>query len=126
MTDVSQATGTKQGSGQSAEQVESAVSQGTAYEVIRKRLSDQGNQLETLAQNLNQARLQEFGSTELNIIGRTRVRTDNNCLARDIVRVGDYLLFGYNVCCSCTRCYICGKTYFSRPRNVGYRSSRFG
>ncbi|MBA56303.1 MAG: DNA repair protein [Pseudomonadales bacterium] len=97
MTDVSQTSGTVPATGQGSEQVESAVSQGTAYEVIRKRLSDQGNQLETLAQNLNQARLQEFGSTELNIIGRTRVRTDNNCLARDIVRVGDYLLFGYNV-----------------------------
>ena len=90
MTDVSQTTG-------SQEQVESAVSQGTAYEVIRKRLADQGNQLEALSSQLNQQRLEEFGSTELNIIGRTRVRTDNNCVARDIVRVGDCLLFGYNV-----------------------------
>ncbi|MAA59726.1 MAG: hypothetical protein CMK79_06200, partial [Pseudomonadales bacterium] len=78
-------------------QVESAVAQGTAYEVIRKRLADQGNQLEALSNQLNQQRLEEFGSTELNIIGRTRVRTDNNCIARDIVRVGDHLLFGYNV-----------------------------
>ncbi len=78
-------------------QVEQAVTQGGAYEVIRKRLQDQGNQLEALASRLNQQRLDEFGSTEMQIIGRTRVRTENNCVARDIVRVGDHLLFGYNV-----------------------------
>lgn len=90
MAQLNQTAGTEQ-------QVEAAVSQGTAYEVIRKRLSDQGNQLETLVNTLNQQRLQEFGSTELSVIGRTRVRTDNNCVARDIVRIGDHLLFGYNV-----------------------------
>ncbi|MEC8811597.1 MAG: DNA repair ATPase [Pseudomonadota bacterium] len=94
MTDVSQTSAVEQAS---QGQVESAVAQGTAYEVIRKRLADQGNQLEALSNQLNQQRLEEFGSTELNIIGRTRVRTDNNCIARDIVRVGDHLLFGYNV-----------------------------
>lgn len=78
-------------------QVEQAVTQGSAYEVIRKRLHDQGNQLEALASRLNQQRLDEFGSTEMQVIGRTRVRTENNCVARDIVRVGDHLLFGYNV-----------------------------
>jgi len=81
----------------SEQQVESAVSQGSAYEVIRNRLIDQGSQLEALATQINQQRMDEFGSTELNVIGRTRVRTENNCVARDIVRAGDYLLFGYNV-----------------------------
>ena len=78
-------------------QVEQAVTQGSAYDVIRKRLLDQANQLESIASELNQQRLAEFGSTEMQIIGRTRVRTENNCVARDIVRVGDHLLFGYNV-----------------------------
>lgn len=78
-------------------QVEQAVSQGSAYEVISKRLQEQAQQLETLAKTLNQQRLDEFGSTEMQIIGRTRVRTDNNCVARDLVQVGDKLLFGYNV-----------------------------
>ena len=77
--------------------VEQAVTQGSAYDVIRKRLLEQGQQLEARANALNQQRLEEFGSTEMQIIGRTRVRTENNCVARDIVRVGDYLLFGYNV-----------------------------
>ena len=78
-------------------QVEAVVAQGNAYDVIRKRLNTQGNELETLAKEINQARLAEFGSTELKIIARTRVRTENNCIARDIVRVGEHLLFGYNV-----------------------------
>ncbi|NPU91569.1 MAG: AAA family ATPase [Gammaproteobacteria bacterium] len=79
------------------QQVEQAVTQGSAYEVIRKRLLEQGNRLEALATGLNKQRLEEFGSTEMQVIGRTRVRTENNCVARDIVRVGDSLLFGYNV-----------------------------
>jgi len=77
--------------------VDQAVSSGGAYDVIRKRLLDQGRQLEGAVEQLNQARLEEFGSTGQAVIGRLRVRTENNCVARDIVRVGDTLLFGYNV-----------------------------
>src|SRR5690606_7199630 len=37
------------------------------------------------------------GGSELTIIGSARVRTENNCLPRDIVQVGGRLLFGFNV-----------------------------
>ncbi|ROS01799.1 ATPase family protein associated with various cellular activities (AAA) [Sinobacterium caligoides] len=77
--------------------VDSAVAQGGAYEVIKKRLLDQGQQLDQQARELNQARLNEFGSSEMSVTARVRVRTENNCIARDIVQVGDHLLFGYNV-----------------------------
>ncbi len=77
--------------------VDQAVAEGGAYEVIRQRLLQQGNELETLTKSLNQARAAEFGSTEMEVIARTRVRTENNCVGRDIVQVGDLLLFGYNV-----------------------------
>jgi len=77
--------------------VNQAVAEGGAYELIRKRLIDQGRELETHTQALNQARVDEFGQFEMSVIGRARIRTENNCMARDIVRVGDYLLFGYNV-----------------------------
>lgn len=77
--------------------VDVAVAQGGAYEVIRRRLEEQGRELETQTTALNAARLAEFGSTEMRVVGRVRVRTENNCIARDIERVGDYLLFGYNV-----------------------------
>ncbi len=77
--------------------VEKAVSEGGAYELIRKRLVDQAVTLESAARKLNTDRLNEFGETSMGVTGRVRVRTENNCIARDIVRVCDYLLFGYNV-----------------------------
>ncbi|VAW67561.1 ATPase involved in DNA repair [hydrothermal vent metagenome] len=78
-------------------EVEDAVAEGGAYELIRKRLEDQATQLDVTARKLNGERLQEFGETSMGVAGRARVRTENNCIARDIVQVSDYLLFGYNV-----------------------------
>lgn len=77
--------------------VETAVAEGGAYEVIRKRLEAQGLTLEEKTRALNAARIEEIGSTDLESIARVRVRTENNCIARDLVQVGDCLLFGYNV-----------------------------
>ncbi|WP_455212619.1 DNA repair ATPase [Kaarinaea lacus] len=77
--------------------INQAVAQGGAYELIRKRLVEQGQALEKKVKDLNQKREAEFGRSGMEVIGRARVRTDNNCIPRDIVRVGPYLLFGYNV-----------------------------
>ena len=74
-----------------------AVAQGGVYEVLRRRLIDQGQRLRAASEQLNARRLEEFGSSHMEIIGRLRVRTENNCIGRDIVQVGDCLLFGYNV-----------------------------
>ena len=82
---------------QNPNQVENAVAEGGAYEVIRKRLVEQGRLLNQQARALNDARLSEFGSSDLSVVSRVRVRTENNCIARDMVQIGDYLLFGYNV-----------------------------
>ena len=79
------------------EQADQAVATGNAYELIKKRLTEQGNRLEQQTAKLNNARLAEFGSTQMQVIARTRVRTEYNCVAQDMVQVGDYLLFGYNV-----------------------------
>lgn len=78
-------------------QFDQAVAEGGAYEVIRRRLTEHGTELKTLTTGLNQARLNEFGTSELAVAARVRVRTENNCIPRDIVQVGDTLLFGYNV-----------------------------
>ena len=75
--------------------VDKAVAEGGAYEIIRKRLLDQGQLLNQKVCELNAARLAEFGSSAMVATARVRVRTENNCIARDIVQVGDYLLFGY-------------------------------
>jgi len=77
--------------------VDQAVSESSAYEIIRKRLEQHGNTLEQHTKALNTARLEEFGSSDMAVLGRLRVRTENNCIARDIAQVGDTLIFGYNV-----------------------------
>ena len=80
-----------------SEQTDQAVASGNAYELIKKRLTEQGSRLEQQTATLNSARLEEFGSTQMQVIARTRIRTEYNCVAQDMVQVGDYLLFGYNV-----------------------------
>lgn len=80
-----------------AAQTDQAVASGNAYELIKKRLTEQGSRLEQQTAKLNNARLTEFGSTQMQVIARTRIRTEYNCVAQDMVQVGDYLLFGYNV-----------------------------
>ncbi|MDN6860525.1 DNA repair ATPase [Pseudomonas sp. CAN2814] len=77
--------------------LDKAVAEGGAYEVLQKRLLDQGQRLRQTTESLNQKRLEEFGDSHMDVIGRVRIRTENNCIARDIVQVGDCLLFGYNV-----------------------------
>jgi len=67
------------------------------YEVLSSRLADYADELAGRAESLNAARTDAFGSTELTLLGTTRIRTANNCVPRDMARVGDRLLFGYNV-----------------------------
>ncbi|MGX5175400.1 DNA repair ATPase [Aliikangiella sp. IMCC44653] len=76
--------------------IEQAVAEGGAYEIIYKRLKKQGEQLAEHTRQLNKARQNEFGSTEMQVLNRLRIRTENNCEARDLVLVGEYVLFGYN------------------------------
>ena len=77
--------------------VNQAVAEGGAYDIIRKRLDEQGARLAALTRALNEARLAHFGSTDMRVVARIRVRTEHNCIARDMVQIGDKLLFGYNV-----------------------------
>ena len=77
--------------------IDSAVAEGGAYEIIRKRLVQQSTELAENIQSINQARVSEFGNTEMALNARVRIRTENNCIGRDIVQVGDLLIFGYNV-----------------------------
>ena len=74
------------------------------YEVLRQRLADQAKELARRAEALNTRRLEAFGSTELRLVGNERIRTENNCVPRDIVSIPDgdggasgLMLFGYNV-----------------------------
>lgn len=82
---------------QTNNQVDKAVTEGGSYDIIRQRLVEQGGELDGKIAQLNKARSDAFGSTDLTVLGRSRVRTENNCLGRDIVQVGSHLVFGYNV-----------------------------
>ena len=74
-----------------------AVAEGGSYELIQRRLSALGSELNTQIKTLNDERISTFGSTDMKVDARVRVRTENNCIARDIAAIGDTLLFGYNV-----------------------------
>nr|WP_187361116.1 DNA repair ATPase [Phytoactinopolyspora mesophila] len=75
------------------------------YEVLRTRLRDHAAELSRRAEALNAQRLEVFGGTQLELIGTERIRTEHNCVPRDIVSLGlpgadgagGLMLFGYNV-----------------------------
>ena len=71
--------------------------EGGSYEVIRQRLFAEAKTLGDKADALNRSRTEKFGGVTLEVIGNERVRTENNCVPRDIVNIGGTLLFGYNV-----------------------------
>ena len=74
-----------------------AVAEGGSYELIQRRLSGLGAELNNQLKQLNTDRIATFGSTDMKVDARVRVRTEHNCVARDIAAIGDTLLFGYNV-----------------------------
>ena len=71
--------------------------EGASYDVIRRRLLEQAAELAAKAETLNEKRKKVFGGAELALIANERVRTENNAIARDIVSVGEHLLFGFHV-----------------------------
>ncbi|MBL83199.1 AAA family ATPase [Marinobacter salarius] len=77
--------------------LESIVQEGSAFETIQRRLVDQGEQLRERVSGLNKAREDIFGSAGMSVLGRARARTESNAVARDVVRLGDKLLFGFNL-----------------------------
>lgn len=67
------------------------------YEVIKSRLTKQGDDLLGKAEKLNAVRKDVFGSIESKLLSSERILTDNNCIPRDMAPVDDCFLFGYNV-----------------------------
>ncbi|MEL7120928.1 MAG: DNA repair ATPase [Bacteroidota bacterium] len=67
------------------------------YEIIRNRLNTQAGELRQRINKLNDARKDVFGAIETQLIATDRINTANYCIARDIVSVGQYCIFGYNV-----------------------------
>ncbi len=71
--------------------------EGGSYDVIRKRLLDTSAALGRKAEQLNELRTKTFGGSQIALLATERVRTDNNCVPRDIRAVSGKLLFAYNV-----------------------------
>ena len=71
--------------------------QGGTYEVIRSRLQTQGKDLRGRLDKLNALRKDVFGAIDTRLVSSERITTDNNCVPRDMVPVGEQFIFGYNV-----------------------------
>ncbi|WP_405861149.1 DNA repair ATPase [Streptomyces sp. NBC_01515] len=73
------------------------------YEVLRDRLAAQAAELARRAETLNARRTEEFGSTRLELTGTESLDTEHPAAPRDLVAVGDTLLFGRQVSLGVTR-----------------------
>ncbi len=67
------------------------------YEIIRKRLQSQKDILADRLNLLNDARKDVFTSIDFSLIANQRINTENNCVARGIMALGNLCIFGYNV-----------------------------
>ncbi|MBO0359373.1 DNA repair ATPase [Hymenobacter sp. BT186] len=67
------------------------------YEILRNRLLKSSTDLRQRLDALNTERKQVFGAVDTRLIGTGRITTENNCLAWDMVPVGQRFIFGYNV-----------------------------
>ena len=67
------------------------------FDLLRKRLAAAAETLRAKSDALNAKRISTFGRIEPKLLARLSARTEHNCVARDIVRVGELLLFGYEV-----------------------------
>ncbi len=88
----------EEGAGAEASQPQtegSTVAQST-YELLQQRLVDAAKELAGRAERLNELRLDTFGSSQLDLAGTERVRTENNVVPRDIAAAGNQLVMAYN------------------------------
>lgn len=71
--------------------------QGGTYEVIQNRLATHGKDLLGRLTKLNTLRKSVFGAIDTKLLSSDRITTDNYCVPRDMVSIGDCFIFGYNV-----------------------------
>ncbi|MFT5091779.1 MAG: hypothetical protein ACI93T_000593 [Porticoccaceae bacterium] len=82
----------------SAESTEQSVGlESSTYEIIRNRLVNCGKELRSRLDQLNDARKDVFGSIDTALLTTERITTDHNCVARDLLAIGNRILLGYNV-----------------------------
>ena len=69
----------------------------STYEIIRNRLTNSGKELRSRLDQLNEARKAVFGSIDTALLSTERVTTEHNCIARDLLAIGNRILLGYNI-----------------------------
>ncbi len=67
------------------------------YEIIRKRLFAQRDDLSQRLGQLNDARKEVFRAIDFTLLANQRINTENNCVSRGIMAFGKLCIFGYNV-----------------------------
>ncbi|MDR1155352.1 MAG: DNA repair ATPase [Bacteroidales bacterium] len=67
------------------------------YEIIRKRLFAQRDDLSQRLGRLNDARKEVFRAIDFTLLANQRINTENNCVSRGIMAFGKLCIFGYNV-----------------------------
>ena len=82
---------------ETSEESEAPSLETSNYEVIRRRLVEQGQVLARKADALNAKRQEVFSAVNMEVVGNQTITTENNCTPQDIINLGDRLLFGYNV-----------------------------
>ncbi|MFC5219933.1 DNA repair ATPase [Streptomyces coerulescens] len=90
-----------------------------AYDVLRDRLTTQAAELARRTEALNARRGEEFGAMRLELAGTERLRTEHAVVPRDIVAVGDVLLYGYNALPSREADTCVGDVLALHDRNLG-------
>ena len=91
-TETSDGTAAQASPGSEGSQLEKST-----YEIIRNRLDTHAEELRNRMDLLNELRREVFGSIPTELTGTERINTANNCVPRDIIAIGDRMLFGYNV-----------------------------
>ncbi|MCA9090677.1 MAG: DNA repair ATPase, partial [Planctomycetaceae bacterium] len=71
--------------------------EGGTYEILRQRLQTHASELQARLHRLNEDRKAVFGSIDLKLLTTERISTEHNCVPRDMIAIGNQLLFGYNV-----------------------------
>lgn len=76
---------------------EENIMEAGSYEILRNRLSKSGADLSARIGKLNEIRKEVFGTIDTKLITTDRINTDHNCIPQDMIPVGNFFIFGYNV-----------------------------
>ena len=68
-----------------------------SYNVIRNRLVERAEELQEKLTKLEKKRIEIYGETKNKLKNSEAIVTENSCIPRDIVSVGDKVILGYNV-----------------------------